>query len=308
MKILITGGAGFIGSHIAEEYIEKGHSVAIIDNLSSGKKSQVPSEAIFYRCDIRDKKEVETIISKERPEIINHHAAQLSVRKSVEDPIEDAEINLLGFLNLLEAGRKNGLRKVIFASSGGVVYGDAKVLPTPESYTPLEPLSPYGVAKLASENYLFFYRKTYAVPYIALRYGNVYGPRQNPHGEAGVVAIFSKKLIQGDTPTINGEGKQTRDYVFVKDVVRANFLSLENETGGAFNIGTSIQTDVLTIFSTISDILKSSLSPIHGPAKPGEQQKSCLDNSYASKKLKWTPQFSLRKGLEQTVDYFKTNS
>ncbi|OGG12827.1 UDP-glucose 4-epimerase [Candidatus Gottesmanbacteria bacterium RIFCSPHIGHO2_02_FULL_39_11] len=308
MKILVTGGAGFIASHIADRYIEKGHSVVVLDNLSSGKREYVHPKAVFYQCDIRKYEEVERVISCEKPEIINHHAAQISVRKSVEDPPFDAEVNLVGLLNLLEAGRKNGLKKVVFASSGGVVYGDAQVLPTPEDYTPLQPLSPYGVAKLASEYYLFFYKRTYGISFVALRYGNVYGPRQNPHGEAGVVAIFSKKLIKGESPTINGDGKQTRDYVYVEDVVHANVLALASSAEGAFNIGTGQESNVLTIFSTLKDILKSSLTPIHGPAKQGEQKRSCLNNSKAKKQIKWTPQFTLQDGLERTVDYFKTES
>lgn len=305
MKILVTGGAGFIASHIVDAYIRKGHSVVVVDDLSSGKKEQVNPAAVFYECDICDKETIERIFVKEKPEIVNHHAAQISVRKSVEDPPHDAQVNLLGFLNILEAGRKNGLKKVVFASSGGVVYGDATVIPTPEDYVPLQPLSPYGVAKLASEHYLFFYQRTYGIPYVALRYGNVYGPRQNPHGEAGVVAIFSKKLIKGEQPVINGEGKQTRDYVYVEDVASANVRALNEGVSGAFNIGTTRETDVVTLFSTISEILGSKAAPTYGPAKLGEQKRSCLDNTHAKKDLGWIPQFDIKDGLLKTVSYFK---
>ena len=232
MKILVTGGAGFIASHIVDAYIGKGHQVFVVDDLSSGRREFVNPKAKFYQADIRDSKKIHEIFVKEKPEIVNHHAAQISVRNSVEDPINDAEINLLGLLNLLEEGRTVGVKKVIFASSGGVVYGEAKKLPTPENYHPLQPLSPYGVTKLASEYYLNFYRETYGIQSIALRYSNVYGPRQNPHGEAGVVAIFALKLLKDEVPIINGDGLQTRDYVYVGDVVSANLKSLEAKISG----------------------------------------------------------------------------
>ncbi len=305
MKILVTGGAGFIASHIVDAFIAKGYEVCVVDNLSTGHREFVNQKAVFYKADIRDKKEIEKIFQKEKPDILNHHAAQISVRNSVDDPINDAEINLIGLLNLLEAGKKTGVKKAIFASSGGVVYGEAQKMPTSESYTPLQPLSPYGVSKLASEYYLHFYYKTCGIPFVALRYSNVYGPRQNPHGEAGVVAIFSLKLLHGHVPVINGDGRQTRDYVYVADVVRANVLAAKKSIVGAFNIGTGKETDVVKIYEKIKKSTDSQIVAKYGPAKDGEQKRSCLDASMAAEKLGWKPQVDLSKGLDLTVKYFK---
>jgi UDP-glucose 4-epimerase len=307
MKILVTGGAGFIASHIADKYISEGHTVVIVDDLSSGKSEYINPKATFYKADIRDFEALKEIFEKEKPTVVNHHAAQISVRRSVEDPRLDCQINLLGLLNILELSRHSGITKVIFASSGGVVYGDAKQIPTSEDYTPLQPLSPYGVAKLASEYYLNFYKRTYGINYVALRYGNIYGPRQNPHGEAGVIAIFSKKLIKGEEPLINGDGRQTRDYVYVKDVVAANFLSLKDDVSGAFNIGTSKETDVVYLYSQISQILGKTGDPKHGEAKLGEQKRSCLNAELAYKVLGWKPKYSIEEGLKETVEFFKNN-
>ncbi|MCL4338806.1 GDP-mannose 4,6-dehydratase [Patescibacteria group bacterium] len=305
MKILVTGGAGFIASHIVDAFIAKGYEVCVVDNLSTGHRDFVNKNAVFYEADIRDRKAIEKIFQREKPDIIDHHAAQISVRNSVDDPINDAQVNLLGLLNLLETGRKTGIKKVIFASSGGVVYGEAKKVPTPESYKPLQPLSPYGVSKLASEYYLHFYHKTYGIPFVALRYSNVYGPRQNPHGEAGVVAIFSLKLLYGQVPVINGDGRQTRDYVYVADVVKANVLAAKKSVVGAFNIGTGKETDVVKIYEKIRKSTDSQIVAKHGPAKDGEQKRSCLDASMADEKLGWEPQVDLSKGLDLTVAYFK---
>lgn len=305
MKILITGAAGFIASNIADAYINLGHEVVIIDNLSSGKTAYLNPKAKFYKEDIRARKNIETILNNEKPDIINHHAAQMSVRISVADPVFDAEVNIMGFLNLLEAGKTNGVKKIIFASSGGVVYGDAGIIPTPETYDPKTPLSPYGISKLASEYYLNFYFKTYSIPYIALRYSNVYGPRQNPHGEAGVVAIFSQKLLAGEKPTVNGKGQQTRDYVFVEDVVAANVRALTSNYIGGVNIGTRKETTVLQIFAGIEKQIKSGLTPIFGDAKKGEQARSCLNNELAKKVLDWSPVFNLEEGLAKTVSFFR---
>lgn len=305
MKILVTGGAGFIASHIVDAYINLGHRVVVVDDLSTGKKSYVNKKAKFYLADIRDGKKIQRIINKEKPEVINHHAAQISVRVSVEDPFLDSEINIFGLLNILEAGRTNGLKKIIFASSGGVVYGEASKIPTPEDYHPLRPLSPYGVTKLASENYLHFYFQAYRIPYIALRYGNVYGPRQNPHGEAGVVAIFTLKLLRNETSIINGDGKQTRDYVYVGDVVEANKLSLKTNITGSFNIGTGIETDVIELYSKLRKVIGSRKKAKFGPAKNGEQRRSCLSFNLAERKLGWKPQVNLSSGFSDTVSYFR---
>jgi UDP-glucose 4-epimerase len=305
MKILITGGAGFIASNIADAYIDLGHEVVIIDNLSTGRKEFVNSKAVFYEVDICDQAKIDEIFEKEKPDVLNHHAAQISVRHSVENPSLDAQINLLGLLNLLEAGRKHGLKKVIFASSGGVVYGEASEIPTPDTYQPLEPLSPYGVTKLASEKYLYFYYKTYGLPYVALRYANIYGPRQNPHGEAGVIAIFSLKLLGGTIPIINGDGQQLRDYVFVDDVVEANKAALITDAVGTFNIGTGIQTSVVQLYEGICEAIGSTEPASFGPAKPGEQRKSCLDATKARQILGWEPHILIKDGLKKTVEFFK---
>ncbi len=304
-KILVTGGAGFIGSHIVDRYLALGHQVVIVDNFATGKKENLNPNAGLYETDIRDQKAVAEVFAKEKPEVLNHHAAQMDVRKSVADPIYDAQVNILGFLNLLDAGVKNGLKKVIFASSGGVVYGDADVLPTPETYEPKHPLSPYGVAKLTSEHYLYFYYKNYNLPYVALRYANVYGPRQDPFGEAGVVAIFTQKLLKREQPVINGDGKQTRDYVYVGDVVQANVLALEKEANSGINIGTAKETSVNEIFKILVSLTQNNFREVHGPAKPGEQKRSVLNPSLAQRILGWQENVPLEQGLKETVEFFK---
>lgn len=307
MKILVTGGAGFIASHIADAFIKKGHKVIVVDNLSSGRKEFVNPEATFYQADITNRQEIDKIISKEKPVVITHHAAQISVRNSVDDPVNDANVNIIGLLNLLETGRMNNLKKIIFASSGGVVYGDAKVIPTSETYTPLQPISPYGVTKLASENYLYFYYRSYGIHFIALRYSNVYGPRQNPYGEAGVVAIFANKLLSGQTPVINGDGLQTRDYIYVSDVVKSNLVALETKETGAFNIGTGKETNVVELYDQIKTIIGSNIKANFGPAKQGEQKVSCLDVKKAKQKLNWYSRTDLEDGLKKTISYFRKN-
>lgn len=304
MKILVTGGAGFIAGHIVDAYVKAGHDVAVIDDLSTGKKENLNPKARFYQVDVQDVAAVREVFQKERPEVLNHHAAQMDVRRSVADPVFDARVNLIGLLNLMEQGHANGLRRVIFASSGGTVYGEQEAWPAPESHK-TEPLCPYGVAKLASERYLYFYKMTYDIPYLALRYANVYGPRQDPHGEAGVVAIFSEKLLRGEEPVINGDGKQTRDYVFVGDVVRANVLALQSEHGGALNIGTGIETDVNMLFAELRKQIGSPAPEKHGPAKAGEQRRSVLDARAAGEVLGWKPQVSLAEGLRQSIEFFR---
>lgn len=305
MKILVTGGAGFIGSHIVDAYIKSGHKVVVIDNLTSDQKEFINKKAKFYQVDIRNRQDLEKIIIVEKPQIINHHAAQISVRESVKDPIFDAQVNILGLLNLLEEGKKIDIKKVIFASSGGVVYGEAKIIPTPEDYQPLKPLSPYGISKLTSEYYLDFFYRTYKIPFVALRYGNVYGPRQNPHGEAGVVAIFTKKILNNDKPIIYGDGKQTRDYIYVGDVVEANKIALNRSIIGAFNIATGKQTNVIEIFQKIENLLKSSAGAEFGPVRAGELRKSCLDVEHAWKIMGWSAKIDLDQGLKETIKYFR---
>ncbi len=303
MNILITGGAGFIGSNIADAYVEAGHDVLIIDDLSSGKKENAPSAARFVLCDIDSETAVEAIRTF-RPEVVNHHAAQINVRASVADPRFDAQVNILGTIRLLEACRQNGVRKVLFASSGGAGYGEQVRFPADENH-PTWPVSPYGAAKIAAELYLNFYRVQYGLDYTSLRYSNVYGPRQDPHGEAGVVAIFCERLLKGQTAIVNGDGEQTRDYVYVGDVVRANIAALEKGGGRSINVGTGIETSVNTIFRTLRDLSGSSQEEIHGPAMPGEQRRSCLENLLALEELGWYPEISLEEGLARTLSFFR---
>ncbi len=302
VKIVVTGGAGFIGSHIVDAYIARGHEVYVIDDLSTGKKSNLNKQATFHSMDIVDPA-LPKILSKISPDIVNHHAAQMDVRRSVADPLFDSRINILGFLNLLESCKNLGVKRVIFASSGGVVYGEQESFPASENH-PTRPMSPYGVSKLTGEHYLDYYHKIFGLPYIAFRYGNVYGPRQSSTGEAGVIAIFISRLLSGESPIINGDGKQTRDYVFVEDVVAANLLALESSTTGCLNIGTGKETDLLTRVSVLYEKIKSSTKAHHGPAKKGEQRRSSLDISNARERLGWSPRVTLSIGLERTVDYY----
>lgn len=303
MKILVTGGAGFIGSHVAEAYVAAGHDVVVVDDLSSGKRHQVPAGARFVQADIRDPK-IREVFAAERPELLNHHAAQMDVRRSVADPRFDADVNVMGLLNLLEAGRANGLRRVLFASSGGAAYGEQDEFPAPETHK-LEPVSPYGVSKRASELYLGCYRSMYGLEYVAMRYANVYGPRQDPHGEAGVVAIFTLKLLSGEQPTINGDGKQTRDYVFVGDLVRANVALATHAYCGPLNFGTGIETDVNQLFAAIRGACGSDAPEQHGPGKPGEQKRSVISPALAAQVIGWRPEVALKEGIATTVDFFR---
>ena len=302
-KILVTGGAGFIGSNVADNFVFLGHKVVIVDNLSTGFRENISPGAKFYKIDIRSKK-IEEIFKNEKIEVMCHHAAQIDVRKSVENPIQDARINIEGTLNLLNNCIKYKTRKVIFASTGGALYGEQDYFPADEKH-PERPLSPYGIAKLAIEKYLYFYKEVFGLNYISLRYANVYGPRQNPWGEAGVVAIFTKKLLSGEKAIINGNGKQTRDFVYVKDVVKANLSALNYPESDYFNIGTGIESDVNNIFRLLKGKTGYKQKEIHGPAKPGEQKRSVLDYSKAKKLLGWSPEFSLENGIQETVKYYR---
>lgn len=303
MKILITGGAGFIASHIAERYIELGHEVVIVDNLVTGKRENLPSKAIFYEVDICDSK-LSQIFEKEKPDIVNHHAAQMDVRKSVDDPIYDATVNVLGGLNVMQNCVKHDVQKVIFASTGGAIYGEQDYFPADENHA-LRPLSPYGITKLTTEKYLYFYQQSYGLKYTILRYANVYGPRQNPHGEAGVVAIFSTKILKGEQPVINGDGKQTRDYIYVGDVVKAGEIALNSADNKIYNIGTGFETDVNVLFNKIKEAMGKDVPEVHGPAKAGEQLRSVLDASLIQKEQGWKPNVSLDNGLKMTVEFFQ---
>lgn len=303
MKVLVTGGAGFIGSHVVDAYIELGHEVVIIDDLSTGRFENVNPSAKFYKMDIQDPGVAE-LFKEEKFDIVNHHAAQMDIRKSVTDPLYDARVNILGTLNLLQNSIQNGLKKFIFISSGGAVYGEQEAFPANEEH-PTRPLSPYGVTKLTAEKYLHFYATTYALNYTILRYANVFGPRQNPEGEAGVVAIFASKLLTGQQPIINGDGYQKRDFVYVGDVVRANVKALNYSENNIFNLGTAKETDINQIFKLLNNITGDKAKKVHGPAKPGEQLRSVIDCTRAQKLLGWQPEISLEEGLKMTVEFFK---
>ncbi len=304
MKTLVTGGAGFIGSHIVDAYLEAGHDVIAVDDLSSGQRSNVNPDARFEQLDIRSE-EAARLVAAEKPDVVNNHAAQMNVRFSVANPRYDAEVNVLGLINLLEASRQAGTKRFIFASSGGTVYGEPEVFPSDEAQ-PTLPLCPYGISKLSGELYLHYYNKIFGLPYVALRYSNVYGPRQDPHGEAGVVAIFCQRLLAGEDVTINGDGLQTRDYVFIADVVRANLAALETPFTGSVNIGAGVETNVVEIYQAIKDVIGGSGSALHGPAKDGDVRRSCLDAALAFECLGWKAGTSLSEGLSLTVDFFRS--
>jgi UDP-glucose 4-epimerase len=302
MKVLVTGGAGFIGSHVTDRLIEAGVDVVVLDDLSSGTRAAVNPQARFYHLDVGSDG-VRDIFERERFDCLDHHAAQMNVRRSVDDPIYDARVNILGSLNLLQAAAATGVRKIVFASTGGAIYGEQLTFPTDETHQ-TTPLSPYGVAKLAVEKYLAYYEAVYGLPYVALRYANVYGPRQDPHGEAGVVAIFSERLLRAEPAVINGDGEQTRDFVYVDDVVRANILAVTSDLHGIYNVGTGIETSVTTLYTLLAKHAGSTLTAQHGPPKAGEQRRSVLDSRRLQAATSWRPHVSLDEGLARTVAYF----
>lgn len=301
--VLITGGAGFIGSHLADRLIAEGYKVVAVDNLSSGKKSNLHKKVKFYRLDV-EKPGLELVFKKERPDYVSHHAAQTAVRRSITDPLFDAKINVLGTLNVLQNCVKYGVKKVIFASSGGAVYGEQKDFPASETHE-LNPLSPYGISKSIGEQYLRYFERAHGLAYAALRYANVYGPRQDPFGEAGVIAIFIQKMLKGSQPVINGDGRQTRDFIYVQDVVTANLLAMKNGSSDVFNIGTGVETSVNQIFGHLKFLTHASIGKKHGPAKQGEQKRSAIDPAKAKRLLRWGPRVSIEKGLIKTVNYFR---
>ncbi len=302
MKIIVTGGAGFIGSHIVDACVDAGHEVIVLDDLSSGRRDNINPKARLEQFDIRSP-EAARLIESEKPDIIDHHAAQMNVRRSVEDPSFDADVNLLGFINLLEAARKADCKRIVFASSGGAVYGEPGKFPTPED-EPTRPICPYGVSKLAGEQYLFYYQRVYGLEYIALRYANVYGPRQDPHGEAGVIAIFCQQLLAGKDVTINDDGLQTRDYVYVADVVAANMAAITGSFVGAVNIGTGVETTVVELYERVKQRAGGPGTSSHVPAKAGELRRSAVDAGAAGAAFGWKPRFSLDEGFDATVEFF----
>ena len=303
MKVLVTGGAGFIGSHVCDALQAAGHEPVALDNLTTGKRANLSPGIRLIEADIRDPK-LTAVFERERPEAVSHHAAQIDVRKSVADPVADADINLLGLLRVLEASVAVGVRRFLFASSGGACYGEQETFPAPEAH-PSRPVSPYGTSKAAGELYLGYYRAEKALSFAALRYANVYGPRQDPHGEAGVVAIFAQRLIAGTPCTIFGDGENTRDFVYVGDVARANLLALTSSTTGPINIGTGRETSVNALYRQLAGIVGSTLQPTHAAPKPGEQRRSVIDPTLASRVLGWAPQVSLEEGLRRTVSWFR---
>lgn len=302
MRVLVTGGAGFIGSHLVDALLENEHSVVVIDDLSTGKKENLNPDAEFHELDIRSP-ELSAVFQREKPEVAFHFAAQIDVRKSVEEPLFDANTNILGTLNLLECCRKAGVNKVVFASSGGVIYGDTD-RPACEGDSP-RPLSPYGVAKLACEGYLRCYSAWHSLRYVALRYANVYGPRQDPLGEAGVVAIFSRKLLDGEQPILYGFGKLIRDYLYVDDAVRAALLAADKGQDEVLNAGTGIGTSVNQLFAIVKEITGFDGDPAYEPKRAGELERNLLNPGRAKEVLGWTPEVSLKDGLRRAVEWFK---
>jgi UDP-glucose 4-epimerase len=305
MKILVTGGAGFIGSNVADGLIAKGHEVVVVDDLSTGFQENINSESTFYRLDIREV-DLAEVFEKEKPDVICHHAAQIDVRKSLTDPIFDAQVNVLGSLNLLEQCVKHEIAKVVYASTGGAIYGEPEYLPADEQH-PIRPLSQYGVTKHIVEHYLYLYGKNYGLNYTILRYPNVYGPRQDPLGEAGVVAIFTEALLQGKQPVIYGDGSHTRDYVYVGDVVEANLLALDRGEGEIVNLGWGSEISVNQIFDALKKHTAQKVEAIHAPERLGEIHRICLDAAKAKDVLGWEPRVGLDEGIQKTVEFYRKN-
>jgi UDP-glucose 4-epimerase len=302
MKVLVTGGAGFIGSNVVDLYIERGYDVVVVDNLSTGRESNLNPRAKLYKLDIRSS-EITEVFERELPDYINHHAAQIDVRRSVTEPIFDADININGSINLLENARRVGVRRFIYISSGGAVYGEPEYLPCDEAH-PINPICPYGASKHVVEHYLYMYKEIHDLDYSVLRYANVYGPRQDPLGEAGVVAIFTGKMLAGEQVVINGDGEQTRDFVYVGDCAAANLMVTEGENvSGIYNLGSGVATSINEIFSTLKDVTAYQNPPIHGPAKLGETRHIYLTAEKAKQELGWQPTIGLLDGLERTVEY-----
>jgi UDP-glucose 4-epimerase len=303
MKVLVTGGAGFIGSHLVDRLVLEGHEAIVVDNLATGKRRNINRAARFYKMDIQSWR-LERVFRNERPNVVMHLAAQMDVRKSVEDPMFDAQVNVLGTLNVLQHAVKHGVRKVVFSSSGGAIYGEQETYPAPETHV-TRPLSPYGLSKLCGEQYLSYFQRVSGLQAVSLRYANVYGPRQDPEGEAGVVAIFIQKMLNNEQAVINGNGRQTRDFVFVDDVVEANLAMMGQETQGTYNVGTGVETSINDLFRILVQHTGSNCKEVHGPSKKGEQARSVIDNTKLRHEVSWEPKADLSEGLKKTVDYFR---
>jgi UDP-glucose 4-epimerase len=304
MKVMVTGGAGFIGSHIVDAYVDAGHDVVIVDDLSTGKRENVNPHAKLYVADIRDEQAMDQIFDQERPAAISHQAAKANVRESMDEPLLYADVNVLGSLVLLELAREYGIKKIVYASTGGAVYGEPEYLPVDENH-PINPLDPYGASKHHVEHYLDIYQLHYDLAYTILRYPNVYGPRQDPHGEAGVVAIWTAQMLMGEQPIINGSGEQQRDFVYVGDIAHANLMALTDGDGQILNLGSGIGTSINEVFQLLRDISGCDCEEVHGPAKVGEVSRTYLEADKAQQVLGWEPHVPLRKGLGKTVTYFE---
>jgi len=307
MKILVTGGAGFIASHVADAYIDQGHDVAVVDDLSRGFEANLNPKARFYCGDIMDRPFLEDVFRNELPEVINHHAAQMDVRRGVREPVFDASVNILGSINLLELAVAHRVQRFVYISSAGAGYGEPATMPVPEDY-PINPITPYGISKHTIEHYLFTFAFLYGLKYVVLRYGNVYGPRQSSKGEAGVFAIFCEQMLAGVQPVMYGDGTKYRDYVYIDDVVKANVSALERGDNEIFNIGNGVPTTDYEIFAIVRDLLGMKIEPRYTAIRPGEIKRIVLDISKAHRLLEWSPKVSIREGASRTVQFFASRA